>query len=375
MLLSSPIPCTRTSILGAQTQLRPALRCHARAEATWPSIRAQPLRPALRHVRAAAAPCPATPARLLGPDASPTYCRNLLWQWLTDGATVPRSTLERDTLQVARQALAATTWQSRHCLFRRFVQARAALNHEDVGAQLAMFVQAQQVTPQSRLTYAKTLSAIASSLGWEVPLLRLYMSGLRKQGAEAPLHQATPISRRRMRQVIEATQDAHTRAALFVAWKTASRWADILTLTKESFVQLSDNQVVIEWSHTKSSTQGDFNPWRWTVIHDALPMCWLLRIIRGLRRHQPLTTIPTENVPPLLQRFGGDYTAHSVKRGAVDHLVREAAAGRLDMQLIPLLAKHQNPGCQLPPAVTLRYAGDKVSLALMLGTQRATMLL
>ena len=87
-----------------------------------------------------------------------------------------------------------------------------------------------------------------------------------------------------------------------------------------------------------------------------------------------MTTIPTDSVPRLLQCLGGDYTAHSVKRGAIDHLVREAMADRLDQSLIPLLAKHQSPLTQFP-ATTLRYVGDKVALALMLGSHKATILL
>jgi hypothetical protein len=307
--------------------------------------------------------------------APTTFCANQLWQWLTDPKRTPSSNpLEDATLSVARQALATTTWEMRHGLFRRFLQAEPSLQHEDVGTQLAMFVQSQQVMLSSRLTYAKTLSAIATSLGWEVPMLRLYMAGLRKQGAEAPTHQATPMPRELMRRIVAATQDPLTKVALFLAWKTASRWADILALTKESFVQLTSSQLVIEWSRTKTTSQGDFNPWRWTVVHDESPMSWLTKAVRHLRSHQSLTSIPTEQVPRLLQRFGGDYTAHSIKRGAVDHLVHEAVAGRLDQQLIPLLAKHQNVASQFP-ATTLRYVGDKVALALMLGSQKATILL
>jgi hypothetical protein len=353
MLSCSPIQTNESQMLAAQT-LPPALR---NAFARHPPLDT-PLRP--------------TVSRLAPPTG---FCESQLWQWLTQPhRQMSGEPLEDATLKVARQALAAPTWEARHGLFRRFLAAEPSLQHQDVGTQLAMFVQSQQVMLSSRLTYAKTLSAIATALGWEVPMLRLYMAGLRKLGAEAPTHQATPLPRDLMRRIISATRDPHTQAALFLAWKTASRWADILTLTRESFVQLTPTQIVIEWSRTKTTSQGDFNPWRWTVVHDEGSMAELVRTLRSLRRNQPLTTIPTAQVPQLLQRFGGDYTAHSVKRGAVDHLVHEAVAGRLDQQLIPLLAKHQNVASQFP-ATTLRYVGDKVSLALMLGSQKATILL
>jgi hypothetical protein len=238
----------------------------------------QTLRPALRvALNRHPPPGHARPSTVGSRFAAPTsFCANQLWRWLTEPRrTQSASHLEEATLGVARQALATTTWESRHGLFRRFLEAEPSLRHEDVGTQLAMFVQSQQVMLSSRLTYAKTLSAVATSLGWEVPMLRLYMAGLRKQGAEAPTHQATPMPRELMRRIVAATQDPCTKVALFLAWKTASRWADILALTKESFVQLSSSQLVIEWSRTK--TTSDFNPWRWTVVHDENPMSWLTR--------------------------------------------------------------------------------------------------
>jgi hypothetical protein len=174
--------------------------------------------------------------------------------------------------------------------------------------------------------------------------------------------------------IINSTHNPTLRVALFVAWKCAARWADVLELSGKSFVQLTPTQIVVAWDSTKTTSAGDFRAWRWTVIHDRLPMDWVVQVLETLGQLQPLTRVPTSVLPQHLQKFGGDFTAHSIKRGALDHLVREAVDGKLDIKLIPLLAKHQDPSNQFP-ASTLRYIQDKVALALLLGSQKATILL
>ena len=68
------------------------------------------------------------------------------------------------------------------------------------------------------------------------------------------------------------------------------------------------------------------------------------------------------------------YSAHSIKRGAVDILIEAAAEGKVDPRLIPLLSKHKDDLMNFPSS-TLRYTSNKVALAKMLKTQLATILL
>jgi hypothetical protein len=261
-------------------------------------------------------------------------------------------------------------------LLRRFVAARPALPHSDLGTQMAMFVQLQNVTPQSRLTYAKTLSAIATHVGWDVPMLRLYAGGLRRMGAAAPQHQAPPLSRNEVMTMLAAMLPSLQRVALWLAWKTASRWADIVPLRRRSFVVLRPDLLVVEWATTKTSNAGDFAAWRYTAVADPMPMTWVVTLLNTMGPDLPLTSLTTEQVSTLLRRHcpTRHYTAHSLKRGALDHLVKEVIAGHLDLRYVPLLAKHRDPGTQFP-ATTLRYISEKEALALAMGTQHATLLL
>ena len=81
----------------------------------------------------------------------------------------------------------------------------------------------------------------------------------------------------------------------------------------------------------------------------------------------------TEDLTRAFKAFppSSKYTAHSPKRGAIDHLVRKAVEGRIPAAIIPMLAKHSWRLHDFPET-TIRYVSDKPALARLLGTQDAT---
>jgi hypothetical protein len=103
----------------------------------------------------------------------------------------------------------------------------------------------------------------------------------------------------------------------------------------------------------------------------------LQRVLRKLKKEQPLTTTTTEQLRRFMRSLETtqSLTAHSIKRGAISVLVDAALEQRLhDPRLISLIAKHKDSLHSFPTA-TLRYVTDKVKLALILGTQHCTRLL
>ena len=135
-------------------------------------------------------------------------------------------------------------------------------------------------------------------------------------------------------------------------------------------------RILITGAKWPPGENSDYRAWRWTVIHDRQPMTWQVESLMRMRPNAPITTTPTEGLVAHMSTLlpGEGYTAHSIKRGALNLLAKEAVAGNLDPRLLPLLAKHSDPATQYP-ATTLRYIQDKVALALMLGTQHAIILL
>jgi hypothetical protein len=167
------------------------------------------------------------------------------------------------------------------------------------------------------------------------------------------------------------------RVPTLLAWKAAARWSDLLTLTKASFIQLQPHQVIIRWGTTKSTRLTPFAPTLWTVVEDNDPqrLMPIIHFVNQLPQPQsPFTTLDAHNFDRVTSRLKVKWTAHSLKRGAVTHLIEQAAEGNVDPWIVARLAKHK-AGLMEFPETTLRYAANDPATAVMLGTQAATRLL
>jgi hypothetical protein len=175
--------------------------------------------------------------------------------------------------------------------------------------------------------------------------------------------------------------DKRLATALYLMWKCAARWDDVFHLTKKSLIMVdhAQSRLVIEWGRTKTTRSDPFRVSGWTVV-DELRMPRMIEIVEevfsSLRRDEPLTTTRTRQLARWLKSFRetSTLTAHSFKRGAIGVLIEQAAAGNLDLRLIPIMAKHKDALHDFP-VTTLRYAPSKINLALAIGTQHATRLL
>ena len=284
---------------------------------------------------------------------------------------------------------AESTWATRAALWSRLQQFSAENNITawPLGVRAVAFISNQtQLNPTTAYNYSRTIAALAHCFGKPVPLLELYSSAVRAAGAGTPIKQAVPLTRPLVRTLILRaleSNDHRLATAMYLAWKTASRWNDVLNLTKESLIHFersaTESTVVIEWGPTKANRQRQFRVDGWTVVvelmnHEAIDMT--RRVFDSLQPGERLTTVSTENLRNYMKRFQdtAQFTAHSFKRGAIDVLVTCASMGLLDVRLIPIMAKHKDDLHSFP-ATTLRYAPNKVHLAKMLGTQSATRLL
>jgi len=144
--------------------------------------------------------------------------------------------------RIIRTALpmwAASTWQQRRSLLQRlerFLLQHKELQSAPMGMQIAAFITASTTTrPSTKLSYGKQLRALAKKTGTtSTPVLDLVLSGLSVTASSAEIHQATPATKQQiitlMKSLKERQSTSHTRLALalFLAWKTASRWSDIV---------------------------------------------------------------------------------------------------------------------------------------------------
>ncbi|KAJ9437490.1 hypothetical protein DIPPA_09106 [Diplonema papillatum] len=133
--------------------------------------------------------------------------------------------------------------------------------------------------------------------------------------------------------------------------------------------------LVVDWNTLPKGRRG--NPFcRSKVVAIRGPLTReIAELLRGLGNFQQLCPLSTDQFSRLL---GADnatklYSAHSVKRGAIDHLMNMKAAGApFALQLISRLAKHTNDADPTVANMTVRYTSDPVALARVLQTGDVT---
>jgi len=302
--------------------------------------------------------------------------------------------LLRPAGRMIRHLWAASTWSSRASLLLRLQQftERHRLQHLPLGVRAAAFVSnMSNIANSTRISYCSALSTTARRLGHTVPMLDLLGTALRAAGAGAdssPIRQARPCRRVDVFRLVNVAlhkDNKRLAVAIYLAWKCAARWDDIVHLKKESCLNTAtaaaDGFWVLEWAQTKTNRKREFRPDNWTVVvEERAELDWMVQLVHEvlhtLPRGTALTTTTTAELRRLMRSNSSTahLTAHSIKRGAVGELVDAAVEGKLDPRLIPLLAKHKDELHSWPTA-TLRYVEDKRKLALMLGTQHATRLL
>ena len=135
------------------------------------------------------------------------------------------------------------------------------------------------------------------------------------------------------------------RLAAMLAWKTASRWAEVAALTRGNVMSRSPEEVIIDWSCLPKGRRADpYKPSKFTVIEGE----WTSDInllLPMLNDEQPLSEMSTTDLQrqwrsnPMMRRYSG----HSFKRGAFRHLINRIVRDSLPIQPheLSVLLKHQ----------------------------------
>lgn len=285
-----------------------------------------------------------------------------------------------------KQLWAANTLKNNQLLWVRlnnYVMSTPRVQNYPLGAQMACFIMSQENTIAStKYSYAKSLRAIARRLAIQTPLLDVLISSLAATGALHPSDQATPATRQQVVFLIRHALQANSlilAVMIYLMYKTASRFDDLLHLTKESLIHHNPalNQIIIQWNQTKTTRSDPFRVSGWTVVQEDQYPEMLQHVLRLFNQQAAKTTFFQQVTYRAFLRFLKSFpetemlTAHSFKRGAVGILFQLAADNVISPHLIPLLAKHKDQLHQFP-STTLRYAPNPVTTALVFGTQNAT---
>jgi hypothetical protein len=310
-----------------------------------------------------------------------------LWDQLRSGTihTRPAVALSKDQALNRLQALmsglwAATTLQGRRQLIERCYQWCKVWKLPVTDDSAVLWVLSiPNLEPQGALQYIKDLSGTFKALGWPRQELLSTAAALRAQGAALPIQQALPIPRDTYVFWVESLPPGLLQLSAMIAWKTASRWGDVVTLTKDSFILLTVDEVIVKWGDCIKGRKE--NPYR-TSMFTVIKGRWTQQIA-DLAQALPNSDVPFcpwttdvldrkwKEVPALHA-----YTAHSIKRGAATFLVDEIASKGLviEPQMISVLLKHEL-SYELLATTTLRYTSNAVSVARLLKTGDLTVLL
>jgi hypothetical protein len=275
---------------------------------------------------------------------------------------------------------ASTTFQDRRYLIERWMRWCVHYDQEPTPAAAALFIMAiPRITAQTQLAYTKAFSGTFKHLGWDRQDLLTLATALRAQGAAIPVEQAKPLNKPDLIQWLDQISDPMLKLTAMMCWKTASRWGDMIMLTREHIVEATANEIIVSWSTLpKGRKANPYTPSMYTVIHGP----WTEEIFALIQRiplpDKPFCPWTTDKLDAELKKVPhmAQYTGHSFKRGAATHAIAEAERLKIDLKPseISVLLKHKLT-YDLLSSSDLRYPEAGPGLARLLGTQNVTRLL
>ena len=145
-------------------------------------------------------------------------------------------------------------------------------------------------------------------------------------------------------------------------------------LRSDQILWLRPTQIVLDWWTTPKGRKG--NPFRQSryVVIEGPETPAIAALLQAKRRFTQLVDMTTSQLNALWldDPVMHEYTAGSIKRGAITHLDTLIASG---VKINPIyrsrLVKHSNPA-DPEPQITIRYGGDRLAKARSLMTQRVT---
>lgn len=311
------------------------------------------------------------------------------------------SSLNETVRRTSLAALAATTVASRKAVltgFRAFIRRRKL---EESPHAAALFLAARLRTRttsrsphrrplkvSSALQYGSILCIHLEARGQNCAHLRTYLKGLRRS-AEQTTTQALPVSKNLLRRLInEKDIPERVRIAMFLLWITSSRASDLWT-TRASSILRTEHTWLIVFCKTKTNRDQYIRvdhmcpivlPRLPQFVQEylknaplsdpilPLPPAQLRRYLTTIRVTSDYVTYWTDRSPRLVK---STITLHSFKRGAIGELWSLARQGKVEPNLIPLMAKHKSAWNSILPDSTIAYAPNPLDVVFALGMVRA----
>ena len=225
----------------------------------------------------------------------------------------------------------------------------------------------------SLLTYATTFLAMHPDL--KSTETAMYLRAIKTAFGLRPSSSARPLTPEEVYRILE-TLPPPVQLVFFIAWKTASRWADVKALCPMDVIPISPYEAAICFPITKATYMRPFRPDLLVHLVSSFPITGLLAQMSRLQPHKPITKMTTAQLNKAMRAALRDPTVSSrcVKKGACDHLMKHVAQGRLPIEVVGRLLKHAKTP-QIIGDTSVRYSTDKATMAVAMGSGQATVLL
>lgn len=273
----------------------------------------------------------------------------------------------------------------------RFLQYR--LSHPCVRGRKKRFL--SQTSPRSVVALASCLIRICRHLEIPTEQIKAFTKGIRKRYAAArSIRRALPLSRQMALQLIAITPMSF-KAGIWLAWKTASRWADVMTLRAKhlQLIRVPERRkklmLLVTFPTSKANPEGSPRADHIVLISDSKGIPPFVQeaarqspeeFVIKARRAMVQAFLRAAQIRPEYHQqfrrpgviFNKKLSLHSIKMGAVDCLWQAAANGILSPQQVTTLSKHMNSLALEIPAYATGYCPRPYLLALAHGTDVST---
>eukprot|EP00796_Vickermania_ingenoplastis_P009972 gene9972-biopygen7075 len=275
---------------------------------------------------------------------------------LYDDFTPTHPTLARlrETVnEITLELYSRETWEQRNSMMRQLI---TFCNKWDLPLNLdsiPLFLESKgNLKSSSKIQYAQTLRHMLTK---NISILDAYLTAMRKRSAREPVKQAEPIPPEVVEELIEkfSWEDG---TVLRLAWMTASRWAEVYNLRTDNLLLEKDGSVILDWAAIPKTAK--INPFtanrylRFTGEEASL----LTRLKHHRGPGARLTDMTTAAIASRLRPLG--FTAHSIKRGALQTAAELTEIHGLNPRDVSALAKHTDPHSIVN--TTSRYMNKKV---------------
>lgn len=258
-------------------------------------------------------------------------------------------------------ALALSTRRGVHSVYRRFLEFSRHWEMQcgtplDVPTAVVLFVtrllSRGDISKSSAVQYVVDIQSAEKRLGrpLDSQLVRDFVRSLKRAGAMNPTRQAVPATKADVERAIGLEPDPIVRAAVALAWYGAARISDVLSREARHFTEMSGYWSV-DWVGSKSDP---FRLGQATGVALPMPQSETLRsLIRTTPAQQRVFSgLPFKRVVAALKRAGQSLTGHSLRRGALFHLLRSGVS----LDVLRSVSRHSSqdalmrylPGAEVP---------------------------